>query len=59
MPDKICPLIYTHKAARKTKSLVRCRKDECAWYLKRESPNLEGCAIRELSYVLKDIHLKI
>jgi len=60
MEDKICPLLsIPRKEALFQKKKVLCKKDKCAWYLKRESPDVEGCAIRELSYVLKDIHLKM
>jgi len=59
MSDKICPLLLATLPKASSKEMSRCQKDECAWYLKRESPDVEGCAIRELSYVLKDIHLKM
>lgn len=59
MEDKICPLLLIPREPSVSMKQVLCRKNECAWYLKRESPDVEGCAIRELSYVLKDIQLKM
>jgi len=59
MEDKICPLLLIPREPSVLMEQVLCKKDKCAWYLKRKSPDVEGCAIRELSYVLKDIHLKM
>jgi len=50
---KLCPLLLIAKSGAAVCS------DECAWYVKHEMPNAEGCAIKELSDDLKYISLRI
>ncbi len=63
--EEICPLLLI--AIKQSENIItdpektwaQCLKEKCAWYVKLESPDVEGCAIRELTHSLKAIHLKM
>jgi len=50
----LCPLLFLAR-----RGAAECQGEECAWYVRHENPNSEGCAIKELSDSLKTISLNM